>query len=316
MKHSLQATAMLLMFFMVAQTVGLLIIHESIDVSASQESGETVFKDLPVGERPPLEEDNSYWTIFGAIILGTLLLLLLIKLNWVWVWKIWFIIAVMMALSISFGTFIRADVAVAIGLGLALWKVFRPNFWIQNLTEVFIYGGLAVIFVPVLNLWSVSILLVLIALYDAYAVWKSKHMITLAKSQTEAKVFAGLFIPYRMETGRKTGNGKASKTVSKIAPASKIAHLSTHGKSISKAALKNVRTAILGGGDIGFPLIFAGVVMKEMGLWQSIVIPFFALAGLGFLLWYGDEKKFYPAMPFIGAACFLGLGVVWLLGLL
>ena len=89
----------------------------------------------------------------------------------------------------------------------------------------------------------------------------------------------------------------------------------TASKSASSVPVK-VRTAILGGGDIGFALLFAGVIMKEMGLWQSLVIPFFALGGLAFLLWYADEKKFYPAMPFIGAGCFVGLGVVWAIGLL
>ena len=74
-----------------------------------------------------------------------------------------------------------------------------------------------------------------------------------------------------------------------------------------------MRTAILGGGDIGFPLIFAGVVMKELGIWQSMIIPFFALMGLAFLLWRSDEKKFYPAMPFIGAGCFIGLGLIYLI---
>src|SRR3989344_1951223 len=89
----------------------------------------------------------------------------------------------------------------------------------------------------------------------------------------------------------------------------------TASKSASSVPVK-VRTAILGGGDIGFPLLFAGVIMKEIGLWQSLLIPFFALGGLAFLLWYGDEKKFYPAMPFISAGCFVGLGVVGVVSLL
>ena len=67
---------------------------------------------------------------------------------------------------------------------------------------------------------------------------------------------------------------------------------------------------MLGGGDIGFPLIFAGVILKEFGLKYSLIIPFFAMLGLAFLLWWGDEKKFYPAMPFITVGCFLGLAVV------
>jgi len=125
--------------------------------------------------------------------------------------------------------------------------------------------------------------------------------VTLAKAQTDSKVFAGLLIPYKLI--------KKSKKMSKIAGAAKKTT-----KSISKKV--SVRTAVLGGGDIGFPLIFAGVIMKELGLWQALIIPLFAAAGLGLLLWKADEKKFYPAMPFIGAACFLGLGVVWLIGLI
>ena len=73
---------------------------------------------------------------------------------------------------------------------------------------------------------------------------------------------------------------------------------------------------MLGGGDIGFPLIFAGVLLKDMGLWQALIIPFFAAAGLSYLLFFSDEKKFYPAMPFIGAACFVGLGLIYLIQLL
>mgnify|MGYP001591251463 FL=1 len=153
------------------------------------------------------------------------------------------------------------------------------------------YGGLAAIFVPAFNLWSIIILLLLISVYDAYAVWKSKHMITLAQSQAKSKVFAGLLIPY---SWKKKEKGKEKSSIEKS---------------------KSGRIALLGGGDIAFPLLFAGVVLKEIGLWQALVIPFFALLGLGLLLLFSKEKRFYPAMPFISAGCFLGLAVVWIIGL-
>ena len=287
MKHSLRITSILLLFFLLAQFMGLLILYEYMVVSPE---GEIVYKDLPIGERPPLEEETSYLPIIIAVLIGTGIMLVLIKLGWTLVWKVWFTLAVVLTLTVAFGAWLSAGIAFFLALALGVWKIFKPNFWVQNLTELFVYGGLAAIFVPVLNLWSVSILMVLIALYDAYAVWKSKHMVTLAQSQTKAKVFAGLLVPYNLKMGNKAGAGKV-KT-------------------------EKVRTAVLGGGDIGFPLLFAGVVMKELGLWQSLVIPFFALLGLGLLLWYADEKKFYPAMPFIGAGCFIGLGVVWVFSLL
>ena len=229
-----------------------------------------------------------------------MILLLLMKYNLIWVWKIWFLFAVVISLTIAFGSFIPYAFALLLALTFGFWKIFKPNVIIQNLTELFIYGGLSVIFVPLFNLSSVIILLILISAYDAYAVWKSKHMIKMAKSQSKAKVFAGLLIPY--ELGKITTKKTSSKTSTKKSIAKKL--------TLKKI---NTRVAMLGGGDIAFSIIFAGVVLKEMGLWQSLIIPFFSLLGLTFLFWKSKEKKFYPAMPFISVGCFLGLGLIWIL---
>ena len=99
----------------------------------------------------------------------------------------------------------------------------------------------------------------------------------------------------------------------KLMPKKKVI---TKKKTKKKVKKIKVRIAMLGGGDIGFPLIFAGVVLKELGVWQSLIIPVFACLGLASLLWFSKEKKFYPAMPFISAGCFVGLGVVYLLMLI
>lgn len=294
MKHTPKITFILLAIFLLAQFIGIGIVYQYIDPIKSAETGKTEFKELPIGERPPIEETISFIPIILAVLIGTGLLLLVIKFKLNALWRIWFLLAVVIALLVAFTPFVNLWVAATLALILGFWKIFRPNFWVQNLTELFVYGGLAAIFVPIFNLFSVIILLILISVYDAYAVWKSKHMITLAKSQARAKIFAGLLIPYQIS---KKVRGKTIKK---------------KGKKV----LREVRTAILGGGDIGFPLIFAGVVMKEWGLWPSLMIPFFATLGLAFLFWKSQEKKYYPAMPFLSAGCFIGLGIVWLIGLL
>src|SRR3989338_5495 len=304
MKHSLSITLLILGIFLLAQFIGIFILYKYIDPEQSVQEGKTVFKELPIGERPPVEEKTSFIPVILAVLIGTVILLVLIKYKLAFIWKLWFLMAAVITLTVAFTAFISTAIAFGLALVLGIWKVLKPNVIIHNFTELFIYGGLAAIFVPLFNLFSVIILLILISGYDAYAVWKSKHMITLAKSQAESKIFAGLLIPYKLGKAvhRKEGhNIKAIKTAM---------------KSTLTLPKVQMRTAILGGGDIGFPLIFAGVVLKEWGLWQSLVIPFFALAGLAILLYYAEEKKFYPAMPFISAGCFVGLGVVVLLGLI
>ena len=293
MKHSLPITLLILGIFLLAQFIGIFILYKYIDPEQSAQEGKTVFKELPIGERPPVEEKTSFIPVILAVLIGTVILLILIKYKLAFIWKLWFLMAAVITLTVAFTAFISTAIAFGLALVLGIWKVLKPNVIVHNCTELFIYGGLAAIFVPLFNLFSVIILLILISGYDAYAVCKSKHMITLAKSQAESKIFAGLLIPYKL--------GKA-----------------VHRKvrSASTKVIVKSRTAMLGGGDIGFPLIFAGVVLKEMGLWQSLVIPFFALLGLGWLLFIADEEKFYPAMPFISVGCFVGLAVVWVVGAL
>jgi presenilin-like A22 family membrane protease len=289
MKHSVKITLVLLVIFLLAQFVGIGVLYNYIDFEKSAVEGKTVFEELPIGERPPIEEATSFFWVILAVLIGTGILLLLIKFRVYFMWRIWFLLAVVLALMVSWSAFIKEIYALFLALFFGLWKIFRPNILVQNFTEIFIYGGLAAIFVPLFSLWSVIILLLLISIYDMYAVWKSKHMIKLAKSQAKAKIFAGLLIPYKFKL---KGKSKGKKTAGKI------------------------KIAVLGGGDIGFPLIFTGVILKVFGLWQALLIPVFTGTALLLLLLKGKEKKFYPAMPFITAGCLVGLGVVLLIGLL
>jgi len=287
-KHALPITMILLISFLLAQFLGLAVIYQYIDQEKST-SEEVVFKEIPFFERPEVEEKTVFLPVIIAILIGTGIFLLLLKYDLVLVLRIWFFIAISLSLFAALQAFIPVVAALIIAVPIALWRIIKPNFWIQNITELFIYGGLAAIFVPLFNLFSGIILLLLISAYDAYAVWGSKHMIALAKSQSKAHLFAGLVIPYAV--GKKDKSPRVKKIKTKV------------------------KTAILGGGDIGFPLIFAGIVLKEIGLGPSLIIPFFAAAALWILLWKADEKRFYPAMPFISAGCLLGLAAIWLMGL-
>lgn len=125
-------------------------------------------------------------------------------------------------------------------------------------------------------------------------------MVKMAKFQTESKVFAGLMLHYSLP---KKANEAKSKKV----------------KSIRKSA-------ILGGGDIAFPLLFSAAVMEHLiidaglpqasALLQAMVITVLATAMLGLLLLKSQKEKFYPAMPFISIGCFVGYGILWLLNFL
>jgi presenilin-like A22 family membrane protease len=290
MKHSVEVTLVLLSLFLAAQIIGLFILDQYREVEIT-ETGEIniTYTALPsIGgveiERPEIEPSKSVWIIAIAVAIGTVLLLFLIRMRQDIIWRIWFFLAVLICLTIAFGAFIGSTAAFIIALVLSYIKVFRPGIIMHNLTELFIYGGLAAIFVPILDKLSVFVLLVLISIYDMYAVWKSKHMIKLAKFQTKARIFSGMLIPYNLPKLRPAKKRKMKKVLKKI----------------------KIKTAILGGGDIGFPLLFAGVVMNEVGLLKSMIIPVFVTISLVMLLLIGKKKKFYPAMPFLSIGCLAG----------
>ncbi|MBI3035362.1 hypothetical protein HYY71_03495 [Candidatus Woesearchaeota archaeon] len=293
MKHTLKVTIALVLIFFMAQFTGLLIINKYIDHKKTAEAKEIVMKPLPYGlERPEVKNQSiSFIYITIAILIGTVLVLLLIKFNKPLVWKLWFFLTVWLTLSIAFAAFVNNIVAAVTALIASVLKLYKPNVVIQNLSEIFIYGGLAAIFVPMLNLFAAFMLLIVISIYDFIAVFKTKHMVKLAKFQSKSNVFAGLLIPYE----------KSGKFIKK-APAEKA------------AKKEKTRIAVLGGGDIGFTLIFAGVVMKGLmlketilaGFLKTLIIPAAVSMALLFLLIKGRQNKFYPAMPVLSAGCFLG----------
>ena len=280
MKHNLQVTIILIILFLLAHLIGLLVVKHYLPES----------QQLPLKiEKPQAPEETSYIPIFITILIATIAALILIKFSAFRLWKLWFLLSVFLTLTISITAFIPELFAIFIAIILSLWKTFKPNVYIHNFTEIFIYGGLAALFVPILNIKSTIILLILISIYDAIAVWKTKHMISLAKFQSESKIFAGLFIPYNK-------NSEANKEVS----------LNKNNEKYNNKISSNVNNAMLGGGDIGFTLLFSGVVLKTFGMKQAIIVSLITSIALLGLFLFAKKDRFYPAMPFLTIGCILG----------
>jgi len=320
MKHTWTATTFLIMIFIIAQLTGLLIINEYMDIKESSETGEAVIKkevyDHSVGGAPPEVKNKMFSAvmIMTAIIVGTGILLLLIKYRLGRFMKLWLFIAIAICLGKAFSPFVfkfmknwlpsmisfSSLIAVIFAILFGLFKLYRNNVYIHNFTEIFIYGGLCAFVVPILNIFWAALLLVGISFYDMYAVWHSKHMVTMAKFQSKQQMFAGLMIPYSKKKGK-----KAPKIFTKDIKIGKTAKES------------DIKTAILGGGDIAFPLIFSGVLLWETGSFSnSFIVTITTTAALAFLFYIGEKDKFYPAMPFISAGVFLGFGIVKLIPLI
>jgi presenilin-like A22 family membrane protease len=292
MKHKLQITLILISMFLIAQVIGLFVVHATED-------------SLPFGLQETSEEEGTpgFLSIIFAFIFAFALIFILMKYKWKLVIRIWFLVVITLALGISTYAMLSQtslnniqQIAILIAVPLALLKIFYPNVYIHNITELLIYPGIAAVFVPILTPITAIALLIFISIYDAWAVWRVGLMQKMAKFQMEElRIFGGLMIP--------SVSNKIKNQIDKIKQKYK-------GKKIPKKIQKRkfkINLAILGGGDIVFPIITAGVFMRFYGLVPALFVTGGAFLGLSYLFIRTEKGKAYPAMPYISIGIFIGI---------
>ena len=267
-----------------------------------QASGITAFED-------PSSFENPF--IFICILLVfTVFLLILIKYN------LKRVIAAVIGLSIffTFGYIYAAlvfaglgatDTATAIVIVLAILSTLLlykyPEWYVIDSLGVLIGAGIASIFGVSLEVLPVVLLLVILAVYDAISVYKTKHMITLAEGVVDLKTPILFVIPKRRDYSFiKEGFGKISGEEGET-------------KSSERAAF------IIGMGDMIMPAILvvsANVFIKGAKFGGVINLPALgavigSVAGITVLLWFVMSGKPQAGLPPINGGTILGFLIGW-----
>lgn len=287
-KRSIKISLMILGLFLVTQLVGLFIIANG--------SIPEIF-DSNVDAVSPL---SLFLNMIISFVLALTVFFFLIQYKWKNFLKIWFSLVILLTLSISINAIFSMFslegsqyflLSVLSALPLVILKVFRPTIVTHNFTEVFIYSGLSLVFVNILSPIFVILILILISFYDMWAVWHSGIMQKMAKFQmNEIKIFNGFLIPH-------------------LTPELKEKIKKNKGKKVKV----EVPIALLGGGDIAFTMIPAGVFLKVFGWIPALFIVLGGFLGLCYLMFNSSKRKFYPAMPFITLGIFSMILIYFLL---
>lgn len=296
MKYDWKTTILLVSMFFVSQVVGLLIISKDIQIKITPTGErEVLHGETVLGPRPELAGMESFLWLIGAITISTSILLLIMWVGRIEWWKILFSISIFLCIALALGVFLPSFLAYLLAILFVFLRFYKPNFLTHNLTQILTYSGIAILLVPLFDIKWMIILLLAISVYDIFAVYFSKHMVKLALFQVKGDLFAGISIPYR------SGGVKVSRKKRK-------------GKKLI------LERAIIGGGDVAFPLLFSGVLLEHLiksynlGIWpaflRAMIIPFMTSLVLLFLFWKGRREKFYPGMPFLTFACLLGYSIV------
>lgn len=314
MKHSLKITLLLLGMFLLTQLIGLFVVAQYAPhtTQIKNETGQLVNitnYNLPYGTNPPaqVEDKNTFNLLFSfaisfAIAIG--LMFVLMKFGAEVLIRTWFFVVVSLALGITINSFLfklpivnASIIALIVAVPLAYFKIFKRNVFVHNITELFIYPGIAAIFVSLITSWTnypvfaAVVIFLMISIYDIYAVWHAGFMQKMAHYQIKKlNLFTGFFIPYL---------GKKEREMIREARAAKL-------KTGKEKKIK-VNVAILGGGDVVFPIILAGVVLFKIGLLGALFVSLGSTIALAYLFYVSEKGKFYPAMPFITIGAFIGL---------
>ena len=172
-----------------------------------------------------------------------------------------------------------------------------PEWYVIDGLGILIAAGVAAIFGSSLEYYLVIVLLVLLAVYDAISVYKTKHMITLAEGVIDLKTPILFVIPKRRDYSFiRDGIGKLDD-------------------GSERAAF------IIGMGDMIMPSILvvsANVFIKGWRIAGIINIPALgaiigSLAGLSVLLYFVSSGKPQAGLPPLNGGTILGFFLGWAL---
>ncbi len=216
------------------------------------------------------------------ILLGTIFILFVSKHQKIshYFFPIFFALIIFSGSEILFSAFLSKQLVFFAALLITLLRFFYPRIWTHNLAIILSIAGVGIILGFEIEPKSVLILLVILSVYDYIAVYKTKHMVKMAKAMIDRHVLLGLIIP---ESG-------------------------TDFKKHIREAKPHQGFVFLGGGDIALPLIFA-VSMARQSLSSGFIIIIFALLGLfanHYFFTHQKEPKPMPALPLISAMVIVG----------
>jgi presenilin-like A22 family membrane protease len=180
-----------------------------------------------------------------------------------------------------------------IALGVGMTWFFSPRVWLHNVVMILAMVSLGAVFGRLISPWTAMAVIVVLAIYDFVAV-RFGYMLWMAKKMSESSTLPAFVFPKDSAEWNYSLKQKAFTGLVEESPLER-------------------KFSILGGGDIGFPLLLVSSVFFAYGLPQAILVSVFSLLGL--LGAYAIQMTFLkgramPALPPIAALTLIALLII------
>lgn len=255
----------------------------------------------PVTITPGIDTPAPFWTSLGPIIIYIfcVVIVLGIILYVIPMSALKKVLRIVFSFLFAWGFFIAlvfwlpVAAAIIISTMVGLTWLFAPRIWLHNIAMVFAMASLGAVFGRMISPWTAMILLVIIAVYDFFAV-RFGYMLWLANKLSESTTLPAFFIPRFISEWRSSLQEKSIADLAETKPSERD-------------------FSILGGGDIGFPVLLISSVYFAYGFTDAIMVAAFSLVGIIGAYWIQAvflKGKPIPALPPIAALSLVGLLVI------
>ena len=232
----------------------------------------------------------SFWKFIFYFLLTTLVIFLIPSfLNFrkgkKLIFKILFIIAVFLGGVLFLEAWLPEPIPLVVIIFLTSWWLKFPSVLNQDILIILGIAGVGSMLGLSLKPEIVLVLLIIFSIYDFIAVYKTKHMVRMAKEMIESKAILALVIPPNISDFK-------TRLEEIRVPAERVG-----GKFL-----------ILGGGDIVFPLLFCASLVPQ-GILSPLIVALFSLIGLftGFYIFARQKiRQPIPALPPIAIFSIIG----------
>jgi len=237
---------------------------------------------------PQLSYENfSFFDFFLGFFLAVFLFWLILKFSKrKSFFKVIFGIVVFFGGEIFFEIFFGSSFAVFLVLLFLIFWAKNPPVWFHNFLIIFSVAGIGAVVGISLSPSLALILLLVLSVYDFFAVSKFKFPQKIIKSAHETQAVLGIFLPQNFS--------------GLFFPLKKI-----------KIGDKTQNFFVLGAGDIILPLIMSASFFPQ-GIEKSLLIVFFSFLGVifSFILFLKLGRKPLPALVPIGFFLVIGFILV------
>ena len=194
--------------------------------------------------------------------------------------RIFFLAALFSGTFITLSIFLSDALSFIFSSLLVTFYVFYPYVWLHNLILILTLPGIAAILGSSLNPKTAVFLLIFMSIYDYVAVYRTKHMVKMAKAMISGRAIFAMIYPE---------------------------HLKGFWSSI-KEARPGEGFMMLGTGDFVFPILMAtsAYSVSAAAAWIVFISSLFGLLLMHLIFSLQKVRRPMPALPPLAAFAILG----------